>query len=148
MSSFDKLGQQISEIDATMDAWISKLGLGYNHYAVLYSLASSENGLCTQKFICDEWHLPKQTVFNICKEYKAKDWIEFSESTIDKREKIMQLTELGKRQADPIWIATKQLSDKTFNQLGQRKTKQLFALLAEFCSICRQQMDLTDVQKS
>ncbi len=26
MSNFDKLGKQISEVDATMDAWIAKLG--------------------------------------------------------------------------------------------------------------------------
>ncbi len=87
MSNFEKLGKQISEVDATIEAWIAKLGLGYNHFAVLYSLVAAENGQCTQKQICDEWLLPKQTVFNVCKEYKEKGWIEFSESAVDKREK-------------------------------------------------------------
>lgn len=144
MSNFDKLGQQMNEMDATMDAWISKLGLGYNHYAVLYSLAAAENGQCTQKQICDEWCLPKQTVFNVCKEYKEKGWIEFSESAVDKREKILRLTADGKAKAEPIWAATHQLSDKVFAKFGKRKTEQLFALMAEFCVVCREQIDKTD----
>lgn len=147
MSNFDKLGKQISEIDATMDAWISKLGLSYNHYAVLYSLASAENGQCTQKFICDEWHLPKQTVFNICKEYKEKGWIEFSESTMDKREKIMRLTQIGTEKAEPVWSTTLQLSDKVFKLFGKKKTEQLFRLMTEFSAICRQQIELTSLEK-
>ena len=144
MSNFDKLGKQISEVDATMDAWIAKLGLGYNHFAVLYSLAAAERGQCTQKQICDEWLLPKQTVFNVCKEYKEKGWIEFSESTVDKREKMMRLTADGKAKAEPVWQATQQLADKTFAKLGEKKTAQLFALLAEFCTVCREQIDKTD----
>ena len=79
MSDFDKLGKQISEVDATMDAWIAKLGLGYNHFAVLYSL-----------------------------------------------------------------VAAEKLADKTFAKLGEKKTAQLFALLAEFCTVCREQIDKTD----
>lgn len=147
MSNFDKLGKQISEMDTTIDTWIAKLGLGYNHYAVLYSLASAENGQCTQKQICDEWLLPKQTVFNVCKEYKEKGWIEFSESAVDKREKIMRLTEAGKAQAEPVWTATNQLSEKTFALFGKKKTEQLFSLMAEFCATCRQQIDLTEIEK-
>ncbi len=144
MSNLDKLGKQISEVDATMEMWIAKLGLGYNHFAVLYSLAEAENGQCTQKQIGDEWLLPKQTVFNVCKEYKEKGWIEFSESAVDKREKIMRLTAEGKAKAEPIWQATQQLTDKTFAKFGEKKTAQLFALLAEFCTVCREQIDKTD----
>ncbi|MCW9719008.1 MarR family transcriptional regulator [Avibacterium sp. 21-599] len=32
----------------------------------------AENEQCTQKQICEEWLLPKQTLFNVCKEYKEK----------------------------------------------------------------------------
>ncbi|OWZ82533.1 MarR family transcriptional regulator [Pasteurella multocida] len=144
MSNFDKLGKQIGEVDATMDAWIAKLGLGYNHFAVLYSLAAVENRQCTQKQICEEWLLPKQTVFNVCKEYKEKGWIEFSESAVDKREKIMRLTADGKAKAEPVWQATQQLAGKIFAKFGEKKTAQLFSLLSEFCTVCREQIDKTD----
>ena len=142
--NFEQLGRQISEVDHVIDRWIKKLGLNYNSYAVLYSLASSEDFKTTQKQICEDWMLPKQTVFNVCKEFREKGWIEFSESAVDKREKMMRLTADGKAKAEPVWQATQQLADKTFAKLGEKKTAQLFALLAEFCTVCREQIDKTD----
>ena len=47
--NFEQLGRQISEVDHVIDRWIKKLGLNYNSYAVLYSLASSEDFKTTQK---------------------------------------------------------------------------------------------------
>ena len=91
MNNFELLGKHISEIDEVLDTWIDlKFALNYNHFAVLYCLAGAESGQCTQKQICDEWYMPKQTVFNICKEFREKGWIEFYPSSRDKRERIMQ----------------------------------------------------------
>ncbi|PJG85577.1 MarR family winged helix-turn-helix transcriptional regulator [Conservatibacter flavescens] len=148
MSNLDKFEKQINEIEVVMDAWVEKLGLGYNHYAVLYSLATAENGQCTQKQICEEWWVPKQTVFNICKDYKEKGWIEFSESSTDKRERIMRLTEMGKAQAEPIRKKTEQFDEQTFARFGKKKTAQMFALLAEFCDICRTQVENMEIEKN
>lgn len=146
MSDFERLGKQIGEVDAMMDVWIAKLGLNYNSFAVLYALASAENGQCTQKQICEAWLLPTQTVFNVCKEYKAKGWIEFYPSMSDKRERIMRLTPIGIIKAKSVWGATRQLSQQTFGIFGEHKTEQLFALLAEFCKVYRQQIDNTNVE--
>ena len=41
MNHFDELGKHISEIDSAVNQWIKKLGLSYNHFAVLYSLANA-----------------------------------------------------------------------------------------------------------
>ncbi|WP_020558781.1 MarR family winged helix-turn-helix transcriptional regulator [Thiofilum flexile] len=145
MSDFEQLGRSISEVDDVMNAWIKKLGLNYSQFAVLYSLASSPNKQCTQKHICEEWLLPKQTVFNVCKEYKEIGWIVFSESAIDKRERILNLTEEGISQAEVILQATTIMSKKTFNHFGEKKTVQLFRLLEEFCLICREQINETNI---
>lgn len=141
MNYFDELGNRIGEIDSTVNQWINKLGLSYNHFAVLYCLANAQDGQCTQKHICDEWYLPKQTVFNICKEYKEKGWIEFSESPTDKREKILRLTKTGQAYAEPILQKTQAISEQAFAKFGERKTKQLFALMQEFSSIFQQHID-------
>lgn len=141
MNYFDELGNRIGEIDGTVNQWINKLGLSYNHFAVLYCLANAQDGQCTQKHICDEWYLPKQTVFNICKEYKEKGWIEFSESPTDKREKILRLTQTGQAYAEPILQKTQAISEQAFAKFGERKTKQLFALMQEFSNIFQQHID-------
>lgn len=141
MNHFDELGKHISEIDSAVNQWIKKLGLSYNHFAVLYSLANAPNGQCTQKQIGDEWYLPKQTVFNICKEYKEKGWIEFEISPNDKREKIMRLTADGKAQAEPVLQATQSISEQAFSEFGKKKTMQLFALMCEFSEVFQKHID-------
>lgn len=144
MSDITQLGRHIGAIDSVIDAWVAQLGLGYNHFAVLYSLAGAENGQCTQKHICDTWLLPKQTVFNICKDYKEKGWITFSESPTDKRERIMRLTADGKAQAEPVLHATERFFQNAFAAFGSKKTAQLFALMREFCDTCRAQAETLD----
>lgn len=141
MNSFDILGKHIGEIDNLVDIWVNKLGLTHTHFAVLYTLANAAEGQCTQKQISEEWYLPKQTVFNICKEYREKGWIEFHESPTDKRERILFLTDTGKAQAEPVLQATKIMSDKTFKAFGKQKTAQLFGLMSEFCEVCRKEID-------
>ena len=147
MHNFDTLGKKISMMHAVIETWIAKLGLTYNHYAVRYALAAAdaENQPCTQKHISDEWLIPKQTVFNICKDYKEKGWITFSESTTDKRERLMHLTEAGRAQALPVWQATRQLGGNAIAQFGAEKTAQLFALMDEFCAVCEWQIARTTV---
>lgn len=147
MNEFEQLGKKITEIDDTIDLWIKKLGLSYTQFAVLYSLASSPDKQCTQKYICEEWLLPKQTVFNVCKEYKEDGWIIFSESTLDKRERILNLTEAGISQAEKILKATQIMSEKTFTHFGKKKTAELFKLLEEFSLICREQINEIDLGK-
>ncbi|WP_279571793.1 MarR family transcriptional regulator [Volucribacter amazonae] len=55
--------------------------------------------------------------------------------------KMMCLIADGKAKEEPVWQATQQLADKTFTKLDEKKTAQLFALLVEFCMVCREQID-------
>ncbi len=149
MSNLDLLGRKISNFDALIDVWIAKLGIGYNHYAVLYTLAdtTAQNLPCTQKCISEGWLIPKQTVFNICKDYKEKGWLVFGENPADKRERILHLTESGKAQALPVWQASRELGDSIFTRFGEEKTAQMFALMDEFCEIGRLQIEQAQAEQ-
>jgi transcriptional regulator, MarR family len=87
MYNFDDLGKKISEIDERIDALIAKTGLSYSEFAVLYTLA--KDGSSTQKKIGQEWLIPKQTVFNVCKDFRQKGLVQPSEQSTDKRERAM-----------------------------------------------------------
>ena len=83
MYNFDDLGKKISEINERIDALIAKTGLSYSEFAVLYTLA--KDGCSTQKKIGEEWLIPKQTVFNVCKDFRQKGLVQPSEQSADKR---------------------------------------------------------------
>ena len=53
--------------------WAKKHDISYNALLILYSLWNAKH-YCTQKMICDQWMLPKQTVNTILKEFEKKSW--------------------------------------------------------------------------
>jgi len=91
MNQLDQLGMRISHIDSAFDQWIKQQNTNYNTLAVLYTLATE--GSCTQKYIGEEWSLPKQTVSGTCKTLAEQGLLTFYESEQDKRERLLSLTE-------------------------------------------------------
>lgn len=101
---------------------------------MLYTLA--KDGRSTQKKIGEEWLIPKQTVFNVCKDFRQKGLVQPSEQSTDKRERAMSLTQKGSDAADPIVRASDELGERVFARLGEKNAQKLFSLLERFCEIC------------
>ena len=141
MYNFDDLGKKISEIDERIDALIAKTGLSYSEFAVLYTLA--KDGRSTQKKIGQEWFIPKQTVLNVCKDFRQKGLVQIGEQSADKRERAMSLTQKGHDVADPIVRASDELGERVFARLGEKNAQKLFSLLTRFCEICNKEIENT-----
>ena len=134
MYNFDDLGKKIGDIDKRIDMLIAKTGLSYSEFAVLYTL--TKDGRSTQKKIGQEWLIPKQTVFNVCKDFRQKGLVQIGEQSADKRERAMSLTQKGHDVAGPIVRASDELGERVFAKLGEKNAEKLFLLLTRFCEIC------------
>ena len=141
MYNFDDLGKKISELNEYTNALIAKTGLSYSEFAVLYTLA--KDGRSTQKKIGEEWLIPKQTVFNVCKDFRQKGLVQIGEQSVDKRERAMSLTQKGRDAADPIVRASDELGERVFARLGEKNAQKLFSLLTRFCEICDKEIENT-----
>ena len=145
MYNFDELGKKIGDIDKRIDMLIAKTGLSYSEFAVLYTLA--KDGRSTQKKISEEWFIPKQTVFNVCKDFRQKGLVQIGEQSADKRGRAMSLTQKGHDVADPIVRASDELGERVFARLGEKNARKLFLLLTRFCEICDKEIENTpDIQ--
>lgn len=125
MNHLDQLGTRIGRIDSALDQWIKQQGLGYNSFAVLYTLATEGN--CTQKYIGTEWCLPKQTVSTTCKALAEQGLLVWEEGAEDKRERLLSLTEKGKAHVLPLMREAQAFSGKIFAAFGAKRTARLFA---------------------
>lgn len=141
MYNFDELGKKLGDIDKRIDTLITKTGLSYSEFAVLYTLA--KDGCSTQKKIGEEWLIPKQTVFNVCKDFRQKGLVQIGEQSVDKRERAMSLTQKGHDVAAPIVHASDELGERVFARLGEKNTEKLFSLLTRFCEICDKEIENT-----
>lgn len=90
--------REINTIFKETDAVYSKLarrsGLSDCAFWLMYSIREA-NGRCTQRELCDQWIMSKQTVNSALKGLEKNGYITLTSSEIDKRSKYITLTDKG-----------------------------------------------------
>ena len=94
--SLEKYYNLWQETTILYERWARLHGLTYNSLTVLIAVADRRRGTCTQKSICREWALPKQTVNTILKDFEKQGLLELVPLEEDRRSKAIHLTEQGR----------------------------------------------------
>lgn len=87
-----------NETNKAYNELASKVGLSYNQMVILYYLQSHNN--VTQKNIVNDMLIPKQTINTILNNWINAAYISF-ENKLTKKNKIILLTEFGKKELEP-----------------------------------------------
>lgn len=87
-------------IEMVYDDYARSNGISYTTLYVLHAISQFED--CTQKKICENTLLPKQTVNNIIKNLFDKGYINLSVSPTNHRVKIISFTKEGQEYAYPM----------------------------------------------
>ena len=90
--SLEKYYNLWQETTVLYERWARHRGLTYNSLTVLIAVAGSAPASCTQKTICQDWALPKQTVNTILKDFAKKGLLELVPVEEDRRSKTIRLT--------------------------------------------------------
>ena len=105
------------------DDYVKRFDFNYNELACFYSLYVF--GECTQKQICNEWALPKQTVNTLCKSFITQGLIKIVPHTGDKREKLMTLTDKGQEIAKPMIEPLLEIEKQAIVNFGNERSLNL-----------------------
>ncbi|MCP1661130.1 MarR family winged helix-turn-helix transcriptional regulator [Neisseria perflava] len=138
MHQMDEIGRLMAQILTLYEQWAKQQGLNYNTLAVLYVLATE--GRRTQKQIGESWHLPKQTVFSICRQLKEQGYVDFAQDNPDKREKSVFLTDSGQAYAQPFAEKMRALENAAFARFGVREAQQLITELRRLADLLNEAM--------
>lgn len=87
-----------NETNKAYNELASKVGLSYNQMVILYYLQSHNN--VTQKNIVNDMLIPKQTINTILNNWINAGYI-FFENKLTKKNKVILLTEFGKKELEP-----------------------------------------------
>lgn len=83
------------------EIWAKKHNLTYYSLFALYIIKENSE-YCTQKIICDQLLLPKQTVNTILNSFEKNGYVKRIVNESDKRNKIIVFTESGQVYSDTI----------------------------------------------
>ena len=127
---FDNVNRAIIKFRAIYFEWSRRHNISYHEMLVLYTIR--ENGYCTQKQICDNYLLPKQTIHNIISNMRENGILIYDESLSVSREKVFVLSEKGREYAAPFLESLDLVESGAMEILGQEKLDKLIGLLLEY----------------
>lgn len=98
--------------------WAQRHGFSYCELLVILALAE-DGEVSTQKEICRQWQLPKQTVNTILKGFEQREWTVLTPSSEDRRNKEIRLTAAGKAEIDSIASALQRCEKTAWKRMGR-----------------------------
>lgn len=120
------MGERANRVNQIYAAWAKRHGVNYNILAVLYTTYKTDQ--CSQKFVREEWCLPKQTVNTTCRDLIASGIITQVQSTEDKREIRISLTPKGRLFAAPIVTELLEIENSVLTRMGKDDVMRFFNL--------------------
>lgn len=115
-----------------------KYGLSYYELLVLLSLREGKEP-CTQKQICEQWTLPKQTVHSILRNFLEREWVTFHVLENDKRNKGVSFTRSGSAFAGEVIDKLQSLECRVWERLGNEKSNALLESTILYVSYFREE---------
>lgn len=116
----EKLWQMHIDVSGFYYDYARSVGLTLAPMKVLTILHKEKS--CTQKHIIHLTYLPKQTVNVIIKGFMAQGYVkELQENIIDKRNKLIALTAVGKKYAEEIISKARDAEYRALEKIGEKK---------------------------
>ena len=124
------VNRAIIKLRGAYSAWSGKQGISYNEMLVLYTIR--ENNYCTQKQICQNYLLPKQTIHNVIAKMRKSGYLLYDESHSSGREKAFILSKEGTEHFACLMESMDSMETRAMEAFGTEKLQSLTQLMQEY----------------
>jgi DNA-binding MarR family transcriptional regulator len=114
------------------------VNIPYTSLQILSFILMIEN--CTQKIICEQAFLPKQTVNSVITAFYKEGLVQLQELPYDRRTKAIHLTESGKRFAESLLPRIREAEYKAMEALTSEQREALLEGMRIYCDAFRKSM--------
>ncbi len=128
----------LQEWNASYEEYARSVGLSYTALSILTALYKTEN--CTQKLLCEQCFLPKQTVNAAVTAFYKKGWVRLEEMPEDRRNKTIHFTEDGKAEAERIVSKIRQCEQYSMENLTEEERRVLLCATQKYVAGCKKAM--------
>ena len=126
------------ESNVIYEEWAKSQGLSINSLLILYSFFG-DSGNFTQKAISQKWHIPKQTVNTILKDFEKRGYVKLISMPTDKRNKQIQLTPTGKQFSADIITKLQKIELYVIEKMGLAQITNMNDELDHFVRLFREE---------
>jgi DNA-binding MarR family transcriptional regulator len=130
----------IKETDAVYGELAKQSGLSDCAFWLMYSLREAD-GKCTQKELCDQWVISKQTVNSALKGLEKSGYVSLISSETDKRNKYITLTDKGilfaRKNIDIVF----ELEELAFNKMSVAERAAIIEISQKYQKLLRSETE-------
>lgn len=123
LNLLSEINRAIIQFRGLYAAWSKEHGISYHELLVLYTIR--DQGFCTQKQICDNYLLPRQTMNHVFLDLRKRGLLELNSQHCTGREKAFVLSCQGKQYAQPLLDALNQVELQTLETFGQKNIRSM-----------------------
>lgn len=110
--------------------WSKQHNITYNEMLVFYTIR--ELGYCTQKQICDNYLLPRQTMNNVINKMRTDGLLELNKEKCEGREKAFSLTPKGEIYAQKVMKSLNNIEEQAIRMMGSDRILLMTELIYEY----------------
>ncbi len=133
------MNQAVIQFRGLYSAWSRKHGISYNEMLVLYTIRDC--GFCTQKQICDNYLLPRQTINHVITDMRKRGLLTISPEHCSGREKAFVLTKNGRAYATPLLNSLTRIEKRAIEMAGHDNVRSIAEAILSFDSVLKQAME-------
>ncbi len=131
----NQFSSYLHEWNASYEEYARSVGLSFTSLTILSAIHRTKN--CTQKLLCEQCFLPKQTVNAAVTAFFKKGWIKLEELPEDRRNKTIHFTRLGRKEADKILQKVKQSEQEAMASLTEAEREILLSATRRYVEGCK-----------
>lgn len=124
----ERFMDSVQNIDRLYEEYAKAKGLTYISLTVLDAIYEAPE-ICTQKYICEVTHYPKQSVNIVIKSFYENGYVELKETPEDRRNKMVILTDKGQKYADEIIGELCRIDKEAIAQFSEHQRDELVRLM-------------------
>ena len=126
----DNVNHAIIKCRGIYSQWAKRCGSSYNRMLVFYTI--QEYGSCTQKQMCDQYLLPRQTMNHVVASLCQEGLLVEDPALRQGREKAYVLTAAGQDYSDRMLASLNTMEDRAAQLLGPEHIRTMTALVLEY----------------
>ncbi len=141
----DLIYDAVKKINQAYEYWCAKNGVTLYEMQLYYIIKESGKESMTQKSLSEKLDAPKTSVNSIIKKQIEKGFVKMETNPLDRREKMLSLTQKGKDWAEKLVLPLFEFEEKAVSSLKERNLQVATKCQNEFAdSLLAQIKKMTD----
>ena len=146
-NKIDQIYAAVKKINLAYELWAAQHGLTLYEMQVYYVILNHKDTIITQKNLCTEMDAPKTSINSIIKKQLKTGYIKMHTNPDNKREKMLSLTDSGRKFAEQLIYPLFQYEEDSVSMLDEHEMDAAIITQNKFADLLLKKVNASSEKK-